>query len=112
MANTITVLAASSCVKVLIRHEKINHSEAALWIKKYFSLFSKAALLLSLISKGTNTIMLSSRLIHKANQLGLHLDIQSLTNNTPFNRPPEEKYIILATSNPGTPFYRGVFFSH
>lgn len=76
------------------KEEKINHKEATLCTKKYFKLFSKDINIPSPIRIGINTIMFSSRLTQRANQLELQLEIRRLANSISFNRLTDEKYII------------------
>ena len=91
IAKTITTAIIFHCIKALTKQEKINHSDATLWTKKYFNLFSKAILLPSAISKGIKTIILSSSLTHNASQFGLEADMTNLKNNTAFRSLPDEK---------------------
>ena len=83
-----------------IKEEKINHKEATLWTKKYFKLFSKDINIPSPMRIGINTIMFSSRLTQRANQLELQLEIRRLANSISFNRLTDEKYIIGVVPTP------------
>ena len=82
------------------KEEKINHKEATLWTKKYFKLFSKDINIPSPMRIGINTIIFSSRLTQRANQLELQLEIRRLANSISFNRLTDEKYIIGVVSTP------------
>ena len=66
--------------------------------QKYFKLFSKDINIPSPMSIGINTIMVSSSLTQRANQL----EIRRLANSISFNRFTDEKYIIGVLSTPGT----------